>query len=479
MSRGRIVSAVTHTVTLGSSSYSARLTVTTSGAVAPSAAGSVGIFAATSSARLTSYGSISGGAGKSGRIGGTGGIGVDLTAGGTVTNLGLITGGAGGSGSQTGGTGGTGVYLNGGMLTNAGTISGGSPGGGSGVSGRAGYAVKFGTYAARLVIDPGAIFIGFVAGNGRNDTLVLGSLGTAGTLSSHTSNKAFSGFSSIIEAAGATWTLKGQNPLSGASLSVATGAQLVNDGSLNGVTLNGAAARITNYGSVQSIAASAQLNSNTTVINHGNVGYYYQNVNNNSYSIYGSYGGADKIANTGVIYGVQLEGGVITNTGLIRGEKLYYTSTYHGFRYTYGQSALYIRTGTVTNNGTIAGSGGAFSSGEGIRLAISTIGVTKLSVLYCYSVSSPGASPVEWIAIQPLNPAGLPYDASLALITKRQRPGATATWQNDAQLEVLGRTGTNVTDTGLLPLSTPRPSDGCLFPGPAAPAPSPTLPLPR
>ncbi len=62
--------------------------------------------------------------------------------GGTLTNNGTITGGNGSVGS-----GGIGVDLNGGTLINAGTISGGN--------GATGYAVKFGTAAATLVVDPG------------------------------------------------------------------------------------------------------------------------------------------------------------------------------------------------------------------------------------------------------------------------------------------------------------------------------------
>ena len=90
-----------------------------------------------------------------------------------------------------------GVFLTGGSgtVTNAGTISGGT------------YAIDFaGSATNRLVVDPGAVFVGKVLGG--NDTLELasgtGSIGGVGTGS-------FNNFQVLAVDAGATWTLNGAN----------------------------------------------------------------------------------------------------------------------------------------------------------------------------------------------------------------------------------------------------------------------------
>ncbi len=114
-------------------------------------------------------------------------------------NRGTISGGLSGFGKGTA-AGGTGIYLNGGTLINAGTIAGGA--GGLGYS-KVGDAVRFGTAAATLIVDPGAVFTGLVAGNSSNDTLVLGSAATTGTLS-HLGTQ-FTGLTRIVENAGARW----------------------------------------------------------------------------------------------------------------------------------------------------------------------------------------------------------------------------------------------------------------------------------
>jgi len=179
--------------------------------------------------KMTNDSIISGGRGGNGgfqsiRIlvppGGNGGSGVDLVVGATITNTGAISGGNGGNGgvyhghfgglAGVGGSGGNGVDLNGGTLINAGTVSGGAGGPGR-LNGAAGDAVKFGKAAATLVIDPGAVFNGLVVGNGSNDTLVLASAASGGTLSGLGSQ--FTGFTNITETAGAKWTLTGANSL--------------------------------------------------------------------------------------------------------------------------------------------------------------------------------------------------------------------------------------------------------------------------
>ena len=130
---------------------------------------------------------------NAGNISATAGAGVDFEAGGSVTNL------AGGtlSGSTFG------VYLTGGSgtVTNAGTISGGT------------YAIDFaGSGTNRLVVDPGAVFVGKVTGGTGTSTLELasgtGSIGGVGTGS-------FNNFQVLAVDAGATWTLNGANILNG------------------------------------------------------------------------------------------------------------------------------------------------------------------------------------------------------------------------------------------------------------------------
>jgi hypothetical protein len=78
--------------------------------------------------------------------------------------------------------------------------------------------VQFGAAAATLQIDPGAVFVGNVVGNTAvQDQLVLA--GSGGTISGFGGQ--FTGLSVYAEAAGANWTLAGDNTISsGASFSV-------------------------------------------------------------------------------------------------------------------------------------------------------------------------------------------------------------------------------------------------------------------
>jgi hypothetical protein len=180
--------------------------------------GNGGVGVSLNGGTLTNSGTIAGGYGGAvdylyGRsFGGVGGNGVNLD-GGTLTNSGSIVGGYGGNGYH-GGNGGTGVFIGAGTLITSGTISGGY--GGSGNSfGYSGYAVQFGSVAATLVVDPGAVFNGSVAANSSvNDLLELGGTAT-GTLSGLGTQ--FTGFTTIAEDAGANWMLSGANTVSAAT----------------------------------------------------------------------------------------------------------------------------------------------------------------------------------------------------------------------------------------------------------------------
>jgi fibronectin-binding autotransporter adhesin len=169
--------------------------------------GGAGVFLS-DGGTLVSSGTILGGSGgaSTNDSPGTGGFGVDLT-GGTIANYGTITGGNGGTSLVVarGGNGGAGVYLQSGTLITGGTISGGAGGKGGGGQGFGGDAVRLDGPNCTLELLPGAIFNGDVAGNASyNDTLILGGT-TSGTLNGL--GVQITGFTQIIESAGATWTV--------------------------------------------------------------------------------------------------------------------------------------------------------------------------------------------------------------------------------------------------------------------------------
>ena len=161
------------------------------------------------------------------------GDGIIITSGaGTVKNSGVITG-----------SGGVGVELAvaGSTLTNAGTIGGAS-----------GSAVNFTGANNRLIIDPGAVFVGSVyGGGGGNDVLELaaGTVGATGTLDG--SPGRYSGFDYFTVDPSAKWLLTGLATL-------APGTTLSNAGTVEiatGLTVGGS---LVNTG-VVAIGAGATL----------------------------------------------------------------------------------------------------------------------------------------------------------------------------------------------------------------------------
>jgi autotransporter passenger strand-loop-strand repeat protein len=177
-----------------------------------SVGGGIGLALETISSSAGNSGLIAGGAGETrfygkNTYGANGGYGVYLH-GGTLTNTGTITGGAGGNGYQQAGFGGVGAFLNGGTLITSGTIGGGEAGFyGRTPSGLKSDAVDFGTLAATLVVNPGAVFSGVVLANkAAADVLKLGGSTSKALAGVGTE---FQQFKHISFATGAVRTLEG------------------------------------------------------------------------------------------------------------------------------------------------------------------------------------------------------------------------------------------------------------------------------
>jgi hypothetical protein len=89
-----ISGTVTTTVVLGEGNYGNKLTVTSTGAILPSAYGADAVYASVTGVVLTNEGLIAGhdGAYEHHETGGAGGVGVELEAGGKLINVGSIRG---------------------------------------------------------------------------------------------------------------------------------------------------------------------------------------------------------------------------------------------------------------------------------------------------------------------------------------------------------------------------------------------------
>ena len=205
-------------------------------------AGAGGVGAALSGGVLTNAGLIQGGLGGLGLVGypgntfagsGIGGLGLALGSGERLVDSGMVEGGTGGAG-QYGGDGGTGVSIDGGTLVVSGTVSGGQGGVGQNSTGNMGQAVQFGSLGGTLVVDPGAVFKGDIAGNATAaDTLNLAGT-AAGSLSGF--GDRITGLTNITEDAHATWTLTGSIFGTGA-ISIGAGAQLTLDGPVSAASI--------------------------------------------------------------------------------------------------------------------------------------------------------------------------------------------------------------------------------------------------
>lgn len=194
---------------------------------------------------------------NAGTIGGSGGVGIDLFAGGTVTNQtsgNISSTGAGielyatslitNLGTIAGSTFGIKFVSGTGTVANAGTISGGSA------------AVAFASGGAnRLIVDPSAVFIGSVEGGSTTDVLELASGSSHGSISSLGTQ--FNHFGQYLIEASAIWSFYGINQLNGT---------LTNNGQL---ALPGT---LTNFGTIIGKAVAVTLaNGSALLVNGGRI----------------------------------------------------------------------------------------------------------------------------------------------------------------------------------------------------------------
>jgi Hint domain len=288
------------------------------------------------------------------------GTGVFFYLAGTVLNQGGITAATfgiwlGDGGQITNAAGGVirgaqyGVLERGGTVINAGTIA----------AAVGAYAVHFYPgYAERLIVDPGAVFIGTVSGGNTLgstfvSTLELASGASAGTLSGFGTK--YIDFGALTLDAGADWTLAGYNVLNSVPLTVSGTTTLGVTGTLVGdVTLQN--------GAHLSIAAGATIEGSGVAPAYG-------------------YGGTSTVVNAGLIdpafAGVyQASGGAVTNLagGIILGT-------------TYGVSA---NDATVVNYGSIGGGGSGLLLRDGASAFNHSNGTITGGVKGVYGRFDPG-----------------------------------------------------------------------------------------
>jgi len=304
-----------------------------------------------------------------------------VLVGGSALNKGLITSGSAEENAQHG----IGVQIDGGTFINDGTVTGSTD------------SVFFtGTLTSTLAIDPGAVFNGAVGAAVSHNVLILAYGYQAGTLSglgtSPGTGVNFSGFSTLKEDSGATWSITGVNAFNGS----ATLAGLIDlDGRL---ALNGNAA---GTGTI-AVASGATLSGTGTwslaVTDAGLI-----EATKNTLTLANVSGAGSLVAETKTTVDLTA-GGTLTEkvsgagTLELGGGKWHFgTSTLAIGSLEIGAKVLLTDAGsiatTVTNNGTITAYGGTLSltkavSGTGTFLIAETqalsfgAGVTGQTVVF-------------------------------------------------------------------------------------------------
>jgi len=353
MSGSTISTTIHSTVTLGTSGYTSPLTFTSTGGAAPTLSGDAAVKMPVPGGSIENAGALLGATGVSRQgarasNGGSGGIGINLTASGTVDNTGTVAGGRGGLASGyasrgkyylgDGGTGGIGVVLaDGGMITNDGKILGGEGGNyiatydgytqepiyGEGGNGGIGVVMAGGTLLNQAIIEGGVGFEGGAGGAGI-------SVSSAGTVvNTGTIAGGDGGFDkkSRVDGNG------------GVGAVVAAQSRLTNDGLITG----GYGTRSVYYNAGGYGGAGASLKSGALLINHGTVA--------------GGQGGFANVGGSGVVL---LGQGTLRNYGEITSSD--------------GAAGVVLRSsGLVANYGTITGGVGsnvnAGRGGDGLDAA--------------------------------------------------------------------------------------------------------------
>ena len=342
-----IDSNVTTTVTLGKQGYAQSITVTSSGSVAPRAAGDDAVIvpAGLNHAHIVNQGVVSGAIGHGGNTGGAGGVGIDLASAGFVVNQAAIAGGRGGYGYDHGGTGGAGVVFDtSGQLSNSGAISGGGAYAaeyyGTGGSGGLGVQLGAGVHA----VNSGSIHGGDGAGCYNQEGGPIGYGGSGGVGVVLTGAAVLTNSGAIGGGAGGYYApfggdgfYYGAGGAAGAGIAAKKGGTIHNTGTITGGGGGGGFYRGGQAGD------GVDLTAGGTVVNSG--------------LITAGAGGDATYANSqaGGI-GVDLvAGGMLTNTGTIAGGVGGYSVFGHGGA---GGTGVYISGGTVVTSGTIAGGAG-------------------------------------------------------------------------------------------------------------------------
>ncbi len=281
---------------------------------------------------------------NAGAVSATTGAGIYMSSGGSVTNLagGIIAGGIFGSGVQ---------IEHGGTVANAGTIEA--------TAGNDAVYLPTG-YTNLLVVDPGAVFVGFVNGGDPvggtvSSTLELGSSTIAGTLSSLGSQ--YINFDDVVVDPGATWTFAG-------SSAIYSGVTMTNSGSVYGPVVMQANAVLTN-------ASSGTISGSSYAVDGSGGGILVDNagvLTSTSKAVRLSGGGTVDNRTTGTIqggYAVLFDGapGTVDNAGHITGTSIG-VYLYGGGQFTNeasgtvgGGQALSVGNGmgTAVNAGTLSG----------------------------------------------------------------------------------------------------------------------------